>query len=123
MTYFNKEYHHGQDIDKVLEIMAPYQIPIPTVLTRITDTDLQLEFKKQMVSNFLKREPAYEEDLCKAYVLVWGQCTDFIQSHIKSYPSYKTINNSRDVVELLKAIKGTTFYFEEEQYLELALLE
>eukprot|EP00957_Ditylum_brightwellii_P143842 10960449-Ditylum_brightwellii.AAC.1 len=67
-----------------------------------------------MVSKFLKRDTAYEENLDKVYVLVWGQCTDFMQSCIKSSPSYKTINNSRDVVELLKAIKRVTFHFEEE---------
>eukprot|EP00957_Ditylum_brightwellii_P038851 2936691-Ditylum_brightwellii.AAC.1 len=46
-----------------------------------------------------------------------------MQSCIKSSPSYKTITNSKDVVELLKAIKGATFHFKEKQYLELALLE
>eukprot|EP00957_Ditylum_brightwellii_P008000 606342-Ditylum_brightwellii.AAC.1 len=98
VTYNTKEYHHGQDFCKALETMAPYQIPILTVLTRIMDPDLQLELKKQTVSKFLKREKAYEENLGKAYTLVWGHCTDFMQSCIKSSPSYKTINNSRDVV-------------------------
>eukprot|EP00957_Ditylum_brightwellii_P150261 11443285-Ditylum_brightwellii.AAC.1 len=67
VTYVNKEYHNGQDIGKALETMAPYQIPIPTVSTRIMDPDPQLKLKKQMVIKFLKREMAYEENLGTAY--------------------------------------------------------
>eukprot|EP00957_Ditylum_brightwellii_P199667 15221044-Ditylum_brightwellii.AAC.1 len=72
VTYVTKRYHHGQDIGKALEKMAPDQIPTLTVLTRITDPDLQDELKKQIVSKFLKRETTYEENLGKAYTLVWG---------------------------------------------------
>eukprot|EP00957_Ditylum_brightwellii_P082600 6280297-Ditylum_brightwellii.AAC.1 len=87
------------------------------------DLDLQNELKKQMVSKFLKSKTTYEENLGKAYICVWGQCSDFIQSCIKPFLSYKAINNIKDAIEFLKAIKGATFHFEEEQYLELALLE
>eukprot|EP00957_Ditylum_brightwellii_P067414 5117441-Ditylum_brightwellii.AAC.1 len=76
--------------------MAAYQIPIPTVLTCITDPNLQSKPKKKMVSKLLKRDMAHEENLGKAYTLVWGKYTDSMQSCITSSSSYETINNSKD---------------------------
>eukprot|EP00957_Ditylum_brightwellii_P105314 8028711-Ditylum_brightwellii.AAC.1 len=65
VTYITKEYHHGQGISMVLEKIAAYQIPIPTVSTQIMDLDLQDKLKKQMESKFLKKDMAYEENLGK----------------------------------------------------------
>lgn len=70
------------------------------------------------VKEWLKRSNMREENIQKVYSLVWGQCTEILQAKLGVLKNFKTIKDSYDAVALLKEIKGTTFKFEDERYLQ-----
>jgi hypothetical protein len=57
----------------------------------------------------------------KVYSLIFGQCTEYMVAKLKGLPDYGNLNDSVELIKLLKAIKGLTYHFEGQIYQALAL--
>ena len=70
---------------------------------------------------YVSRKERYVENKDKLYSVVWGQCSDTIQSKLQSKPTFSNIDESRDCLLLLKEIKGVMFNFESQQYPKMSM--
>ena len=65
---------------------------------------------------YVSQKERYVENKDKLYSVIWGQCSDSIQSSLQSKHTFSRIDESRDCLELLKEIKGIMYNFESQQY-------
>ena len=65
---------------------------------------------------YVSRRERYMENKDKLYSVIWGQCSDTIQSKLQSKSTFNDIDESRDCIMLLKEIKGIMYNFESQQY-------
>lgn len=78
-----------------------------------TDADLtDLRIWEKQVEEYVKRMNAYQNNKEALYFIIWGQCSDSMQSCLKTVDNYKDISENRLYVELLAEIKGTIYKFD-----------
>ena len=66
---------------------------------------------------YSKRKAKYESNKVAGYLLAWGQCSKEMQAKLKQLPTFKEdIDESRDLLGLLKAIQGIAYKFEAQKY-------
>ena len=65
---------------------------------------------------YVSRKERYMENKDELYSVIWGQCSDTIQSKLQSKSTFSDIDKSRDYILLLKEIKGIMYNFESQQY-------
>ena len=65
---------------------------------------------------YVSRKEQYTENKHKLYSIIWGQCSDTIQSKLQSRSTFQQIDETRDCISLLKEIKGIMYNFESQQY-------
>eukprot|EP00957_Ditylum_brightwellii_P102427 7807651-Ditylum_brightwellii.AAC.1 len=63
--------------------MEPFIIPLPKVTSPkgISDPDIIADIRKQHVTEYVRREAIYEQNLALAYQLIWGQCSDLMRKN------------------------------------------
>ena len=74
-----------------------------------TKAMLQAEY-----STRAKRVEKHSIDLSTAYGLVLGQCTDYLRSRIKGQEKWETTSNERNLLELLKSVKSSSYKYDED---------
>ena len=62
-----------------------------------------MEYKAKL-DEYIKRKRIYEDNLYKAYALIWERCAKAMQNKIKTRNDYKSLIYN-DPIERLKAIK------------------
>ena len=63
---------------------------------------------KERVALFLKRQDIFEDNLKKAYSMIYGNyCTKAMQHRVQELPKFRT-KIKDDPIQLLKAIKSLT---------------
>ena len=66
---------------------------------------------------------AYSNNKEALYAIIWGQCSDSMQSRLKASDDYEDISENRQCLELLSEIKGITYTFETQRYPHEALFD
>ena len=69
----------------------------------------------------VKRDDILDENLQKAYSLIFGQCTELLKSKLKSSINWDAMSSTYDMFALLEAIKTIIYKFEDQKYLPLSL--
>ena len=64
--------------------------------------------QEQRYKMYILCESPLEDNMSKAYSLVWGQCTNALQSLIKGLDNYDEKSNDYDVIWLLTSLKKIT---------------
>ena len=64
--------------------------------------------QNERVNVFISREYMMRDNTEKAYIVVWGQCNNALQSVTKVIEEYKEKSEENDILWMLKALKKTT---------------
>ena len=78
------------------------------------DRQYEIMFKEDL-SRYRKRVDDYEDNLVKAYALIWERCTKTMQNKISNTKDFET-NIYDDPIELLKEIKKNALNYQEYKY-------
>ena len=70
---------------------------------------------------YINRDGILDENLQKAYSLIFGQCTEILKSKFKSSVNWDAMSSTYDMFELLEAIKKIIYRIEDKKYLPLSL--
>jgi hypothetical protein len=120
--HVGRAYRFGADASCVISTLGPPVWVQPNNPPTCADqTDLAIWGKE--VEAFVKRKGYLNENLCSAYSLIWGQCTEALRSKLRAKTEFETISQQFDCVELLKLIKDTVFKFSSQKYKPHALHE
>jgi len=124
LTYIQRTYVHGGDIQKALDDKAEFDFSaIMPKRSRSTNEDVDLKAQededyetifKAELQLYLKRKMTYEANKEKAYSLLWSQCSKQLQHKIQNRQDYLSIKNNP--IELLKTIEIHSLTYEENRY-------
>lgn len=119
-SYVSTNYKEGHALQYLIENDVLPTLDKPVSIGAGAD-DIDLLIQKQEVNMYVKKRADRDDATAKLYALIWGQCTNAMQESIKTTETYKETNLKKDVVELIKTIKGITFNFKETNYLPKSL--
>jgi hypothetical protein len=125
INHIKKIYDYGNDIGSALETLQPVDTstwkPSMQQSKQTTDTALRDMENKQFEIEFKSDYDAYrkrlhinENNLTRAYALLWERCTKAMKNKIESRSDFETIRN--DPISLLKAIKEHALNYQENRY-------
>jgi len=66
---------------------------------------------------------AIDSNLKAVHMVIWGQCSEAMQSKLKSVADFEDHNDKSNCIWLLNAIRGVIMQFEGQWYLNLSLRE
>ena len=130
INHVKKTYNHGRDIAealKTLELMdrsgwAP-QLQVSVIpgndadairQRAVEERQFKIEFKEDL-SRYRKRVDDYEDNLIKAYALIWERCTKTMQNKIANAKNFED-DIYDNPIELLKEIKKNALNYQEYKY-------
>ena len=113
--YVGKTYTNADPIINLLENQTDGGLKNPDDPdTNATETDIAIW--KEKIKRYIIREEVYNGNKTRLYLLIWGQCTETLQTELKSVPEYKEFAADFDPIRLIKAIKTATHSFREQRY-------
>jgi hypothetical protein len=115
------EYTHGGDIRWTVINEKRFKVPKPIDPAEDKPSLTDKEIRKQSVVEYVRRNNKLTQKMETVYLLIFGQCTEYMVAKLKGLPDYGDFNDSVDLIKLLKAIKGLTYLFEGLRYHALAL--
>ena len=130
INHIKKTYNHGKDIAEALKRLEPInqedwapQLQVSLIPGDDEDTvrqrtaeDRQFEIKfKEDLSRYRKRVDDYEDNLTKAYALIWERCTKAMQNKIANTTDFDDIIYDNPI-ELLKEINRNALNYQEYKY-------
>ena len=112
--HINKTFPYPQDIASICKTFAVVKLVQPPNLTK---EEYEGDMGKRMIwettmKTYIKRTDLMESNLRSIYAIVWGQCSQMMQSKLVSLDDYSTKSNECDCIWLLKEIQGITHRFE-----------
>jgi hypothetical protein len=120
--YVGSTYKQGGDICRAVEgLSMPTLHDPPDPPENATRTQLRKWEKK--VDEFVKRELQLEENIQTLYSLVWGQCTDIMRQRIEALNTFADMSDTKNGLELLRAIKNISYNVQHQKKLSQALHE
>ena len=95
----------------------------PAPIQQIDGTVTAIDMKKweKRFQRFLSREELCDTALKKVFAIVWGQCSDSMQTRIQEDKSYPTVQKAKDGIGLIKIIKSISFNYRAHQEPVVAL--
>jgi len=125
INHIKKTFTQGQDIAESLEELTmldpdewkpSLQASLATEEATIALETRQFEIEfKEATSRFLTRKQQYEENLYKAYALIWERCSQSMKNKIVNLSTFKS-NIKNNPIELLKEIKRNALNYQEYKY-------
>ena len=70
----------------------------------------------------MKRNTKYEQDKAKAHEVVWSRCTKAMKSRIEKLGDSETIEETNNILELMKAIKRQVCNVNEKKHPSLRII-
>jgi hypothetical protein len=118
--YIGRTMDRGGDVKKTIENMKKKEFKKPDdPAADCGETDKEI-WKKQ-VANYVIRLNMLETNLETVFTIIWGQCTPALQAKLEALSTFADIKDRYDAIDLLKAIKGITFKFEDQRYPQQSL--
>jgi hypothetical protein len=123
--YVDKTFKHGADISASLENLVAATITKPKdPATNVEkEKETNKEIWKQEIRAYVARKATLEENLQKAYALIWGQCSDALRAKLEGAPTHRQVASDKDSIALLKSIRASMFMSHAQRYEPLAILE
>ena len=73
------------------------------------------------VDIYVERLTALDNNLRTIFTVIWGQCSNMMQTKLKALPEYDAKAKEKDCVWLLKEIKGIMNHFDGSKYIYVSL--
>ena len=86
-----------------------------------TANALTRKIAAKKIDLYVKRDGILDENLQKAYSLIFGQCTELLKSKLNSSINWDAMSSTHDMFALLEAIKKIIYKLEDQKYLPLSL--
>jgi hypothetical protein len=113
--YINKTVSYPQDVASICTTFAFTPPTRPTISKEAyddeTDVSQKMEFNAKL-KTYMKRVEAIEGNSRIIYSVIWGQCSQMMQSKLETLPSYEKMRTNCDCASILKEIQGITHRFE-----------
>jgi hypothetical protein len=84
-------------------------------------TPIDMKKWEKCFQRYLSREELCDTALKKVFAIVWGQCSDAMQTRIPEDKSYNTVQKTKDGIGLIKIIKSISFNYRAHQEPVVAL--
>ena len=72
------------------------------------DDDFQVKLYMEKIKRYLNREDKVKTSLNKLFNVIWGHCSDQLQSSIKYLDDYEAKEDAKSIVWLLKELLRET---------------
>jgi poly(3-hydroxyalkanoate) synthetase len=96
----------GADIKRVIETKSITAFAMPVDLPAADEASkVKYEIWQSSRDVVLKRTTKLEENMAKAYIVFWGQCSEAVMAKVKSLTDYETMSETYGLVRLLEAIQ------------------
>eukprot|EP00957_Ditylum_brightwellii_P091149 6939860-Ditylum_brightwellii.AAC.1 len=122
INYVKKTFDRGNDVAETLHNLVKFEtddwkpkIKVSTEpdedIGEVQNKQLEIEFKAEL-EEYLKRKRTYEDNLFKAFALIWERCAKAMKNKILARKDYQDeIYN--DPINHLKAVKEHSLNFQE----------
>ena len=130
--YVGLTYKQGVDAKQLIRTETLFTVPRPsrpvalglnTTPDEIRDHEVEKGIYREDIKNFVWRKELLNNNLSRAYNVVWGQCTHKMHSKVKSMVGYKNVHTNSDLLGLLELINLVSFDFHSQQNTYLAVIE
>jgi hypothetical protein len=102
--YVGRTYEKGIEVQRIIEDGAITALAEPADLTSEEQkSEVKKAIWKKQVEAHVKRLEKRDDNVCKAYMLVFGQCSEVVRSKLEAMSGYATMQSKYDLVELLLA--------------------
>jgi hypothetical protein len=109
-----REYPYGGYIQCTIHNLEPFKEEGPKELAADASGVKNRTWERR-VAEYIKREKKLKENCQMAYSLVTGQCTEYMRAKLEVVIGYSAMDNSFDLIGIIKTIKGLSFQFEGRQ--------
>jgi hypothetical protein len=89
--------------------------PMPTEQEDGSVTPINMKKWEKRFQRYLSREELCDTALKKVFAIVWGQCSDAMQTRIQEDKSYSAVHKTKDGIGLIKIIKSISFNYRAHQ--------
>ena len=114
INYVGREFKNADDILPMLRegINPKTDFETKHLSKPLSAADANNEIKeallKERIKIYIAREPQLKQNVTKLYNVVWGQCTDQLQSAINYQSNYEEKSKEKDVLWLLEKLQKET---------------
>jgi len=108
--------NHGNDVSEAVRNLTPVNIAIPRqpmgaidpsdATKRLPVTEVDLYLWKREHTKAQDRQDKYDENMAKAYIIVYHQCSPSLKNDLKASDTFATIRSAQDVIGLLQLIQS-----------------
>jgi hypothetical protein len=108
--------NHGNDVSEAVHNLTPVDIPIPRQpvgainpnddTKRLPVTEVDLYLWKREHTKAQDRRDKYDENMAKAYIIVFHQCSPSLKNNLEASDTFATIHSAQDVMGLLKLVQS-----------------
>ena len=89
--------------------------PLPLIQMDGTVTTINMKKWEKRYNRYLTREEQIENELKKIYAMIWGQCSDAMQTRIQESATYETTRQAKDAIGIVRIIKTISFNYRAHQ--------
>ena len=114
-NYVGRTFKNAGDITAAIGNLS---MPVTFEPIEPIDQEDRIEMKKweRSYDRYYKSQKDLEEHVMTLYNLVWGQCSESMQQKLESMATYQAMYQSNDGIELLLAIKNTSYDYQSQKY-------
>jgi hypothetical protein len=122
--YAGRTYDQGANVQRIIfdGVKEPFDKP-----DELDSANKKNAVKKaiwdKMITPLVKRMEKRDENIRKAYMLVYGQCSDGVWAKLESMPDFNWMEKSCDLVLLLTNIQTVRFSYQGQQNKTHALID
>ena len=108
--------NHGNDVSEAVRNLNPVNIAIPPqpvgevdpsdATKRLPVTDVALYLWKREHTKAQDRRDKYDENMAKAYIIVFHQCSPSLKNDLEASDTFAAICSAQDVIGLLKLVQS-----------------
>ena len=124
MRYSVKKFKHPDDIVQLIMDLKETKFTLPDTPPKKSNGKIGRGHKllhTEKIKRYLEREQVYEDNKKKLFLVVWDQCSRSMQSKLEALEKFPKIKKKRNVVKLLKNIKGIMYDFDETEFIATSL--
>jgi hypothetical protein len=125
VNYVKKTFDRGNDVAEALHMLTPKDTELwkPTLQfsTATEDTKNKPENRQHKLEykanpdEFMRRKRSYDDNLFKAYTLIWERCAKAMQNKIMARSNFE-VEIYNDPIRLLNAVKEHALNYQETRY-------
>ena len=119
--YINKYLKHASDLKDLVKSLTIPEIEEPTV--DVKNPALRAEMIKIAAKDYYERKNLLKDNLTHIYTVVWGQCSEAMQTKIMGIDGYEKHHEASDSALLLQSIRQIKVRFDSNKSRALSLCE